>query len=171
MVWFKIVHTYKIYHRTKFRGFALAGASFASTSEVWTLAILECLRARDYPQRHNLPTEFHKNLLIGSQVIGLRDTQTEWWSHKPHFVLQGKEVKKLLPPEYTQIPSWCRTLLVTVTGWYRTKRPMQLQPFSDLLCSVSEFQAVPIYTPEFPVLIAAETSSSEVGWNWARNGV
>jgi hypothetical protein len=29
-------------------------------------------------------------------------------------------------------------LLVTLMGWYRTKRPMQLQPFSDLLCSPSE---------------------------------
>jgi hypothetical protein len=30
-------------------------------------------------------------------------------------------------------------LLVTVAGWYRTKRFTQLVPFSDLLCSPYEF--------------------------------
>jgi hypothetical protein len=30
-------------------------------------------------------------------------------------------------------------LLVTVTGWYRSKRATQLRPFTDLLCSASEF--------------------------------
>jgi hypothetical protein len=36
-------------------------------------------------------------------------------------------------------------LLVSLTGWYRTKRSMQLRPFSDLLCSPSEFY----HPPEF----------------------
>jgi hypothetical protein len=37
----------KIYHYTKFHGPTLTGASFASTSEVWTSAILEWLKVRD----------------------------------------------------------------------------------------------------------------------------
>jgi hypothetical protein len=36
-------------------------------------------------------------------------------------------------------------LLVTVMGWYRTKHPMLLQPFSDLLCSSSDFRSFPIH--------------------------
>jgi hypothetical protein len=42
-------------------------------------------------------------------------------------------------------PSFCSTryyvpvVLVTVTEWYRTKHPTQLQSFFDLLCSPSEF--------------------------------
>jgi hypothetical protein len=31
------------------------------------------------------------------------------------------------------------SLLVTVNGWYRAKRPIQLRQFYDLLCSPSEF--------------------------------
>jgi hypothetical protein len=30
-------------------------------------------------------------------------------------------------------------LLVTTTGWYPTKHPMKLRPFTNLLCSPSEF--------------------------------
>jgi hypothetical protein len=30
--------------------------------------------------------------------------------------------------------SHVKDTVVTVTEWYRTKRPMQLRPFSDLLC-------------------------------------
>jgi hypothetical protein len=37
----------KIYQHTKFHGPTLAGARSASTSEAWTSAILECLKARD----------------------------------------------------------------------------------------------------------------------------
>jgi hypothetical protein len=37
----------KIYQYTKLHGPTLTGASFASTSEVWTSAILEYLKLRD----------------------------------------------------------------------------------------------------------------------------
>jgi hypothetical protein len=47
MVLLKVVHPLKIYQYTKFRGPTLTGANFASTSEVWTSAILECLKVRD----------------------------------------------------------------------------------------------------------------------------
>jgi hypothetical protein len=43
----KVVHCLKIYQYAKFHGPTLAGASFASTSEVWTSAILERLKVRD----------------------------------------------------------------------------------------------------------------------------
>jgi hypothetical protein len=36
----QVVHPLKIYHYKKFHGPTLTGASFASTSEVWTSAIL-----------------------------------------------------------------------------------------------------------------------------------
>jgi hypothetical protein len=48
--------------------------------------------------------------------------------------------------------------------YYCTKRP-----FSDLLCSQSEFLSIPIYPPEFSALVATE-SPGESGRNWARNG-
>jgi hypothetical protein len=57
----------------------------------------------------------------------------------------------------------CGVLLVTVTEWYRTKRPVQLRPFSDASCSPSEFYSFPVYPPEFPVLVAAHTLSSGAG--------
>jgi hypothetical protein len=47
MVSLKVVHPLKIYQNTKFNGPTLIGASFASTSEVRTSAILECLKLRD----------------------------------------------------------------------------------------------------------------------------
>jgi hypothetical protein len=43
----KVVHHLKIYQYIKFHGLSLTGASFASTSEVWTSAILEWLKVRD----------------------------------------------------------------------------------------------------------------------------
>jgi hypothetical protein len=47
MVLPKVVHRLKIYQYTKFHGPTLTGASFASTSEVWTSAILEWSKIRD----------------------------------------------------------------------------------------------------------------------------
>jgi hypothetical protein len=47
MVLLKVVHPLKIYQYIKFHGPTLNGASFASTSEVWTSTILECLKIRD----------------------------------------------------------------------------------------------------------------------------
>jgi hypothetical protein len=43
----KVIHCLKIYQYTKLHGPTLTGASFASTSEVWTSAILEWLKIRD----------------------------------------------------------------------------------------------------------------------------
>jgi hypothetical protein len=59
------------------------------------------VRRRDHLQWHDLPTKFHKNLPIGSNVImgetqtdgqidRQTDRQTDWWSHKPHFPFWGK---------------------------------------------------------------------------------
>jgi hypothetical protein len=42
----KVVHHLKIYQYNTFHGPTLTGASFASTSEVWTSAILEWLKVR-----------------------------------------------------------------------------------------------------------------------------
>jgi hypothetical protein len=57
--------------------YILTGASLASTSEVWTSAILEELKqqykksyCQGHFQWHDLPTEFHTILLLGSKVIG-----------------------------------------------------------------------------------------------------
>jgi hypothetical protein len=47
MVLLKVVHPLNIYQYTKFYGPMLTDASFASTSEVWTSAILEWLKVRD----------------------------------------------------------------------------------------------------------------------------
>jgi hypothetical protein len=47
MALLKVVNPLKIYQYTKFHGPTLTGASFASTSEVWTSAILELLNVRD----------------------------------------------------------------------------------------------------------------------------
>jgi hypothetical protein len=43
----KVVHPLNIDQYTKFHGPTLTGASFASTTEVWTSAILEWLKVRD----------------------------------------------------------------------------------------------------------------------------
>jgi hypothetical protein len=60
-------------------------------------------------------------------------------------------------------------LLITFTGWYRAKRPMQLRPFSDALCSPSEFWSFPIHPPEFYATVAVYTPRSEAGRTLARN--
>jgi hypothetical protein len=64
-----------IYQNTKFHCPILTGASFTFTSKVWTSAILEWLQLRHYKlwrrghlQWHDLTTEFHKNLPLGSEV-------------------------------------------------------------------------------------------------------
>jgi hypothetical protein len=81
----KVVHPLNIYQHTKFHGPTFTGASFASTSEVSTSAILEWLKLPDYKlwlrdhlQWHVLPTEFRKNLQIRSKVTGGTYRQTEW---------------------------------------------------------------------------------------------
>jgi hypothetical protein len=95
MVLLKVVHPLKMYQYTKFYAPTLTGASFVSTLEVRTSAILEWLKIRDYKIRrrshlklYDLLTEFHKNLPIGSKVImgghtdrqtdGQTDRQTDW---------------------------------------------------------------------------------------------
>jgi hypothetical protein len=47
--------------------------------------------------------------------------------------------------------------LVSVTRWYRTKRPMQLPPPLDLLGSPSESQSFSFSPPDFSALVAADT--------------
>jgi hypothetical protein len=42
-----LIYRLKIYQYTKFHGPTLTGASFASTSEVWTSTIVEWLKIRD----------------------------------------------------------------------------------------------------------------------------
>jgi hypothetical protein len=71
VVFLKVFHPPNIYQNAKFHGPALTSASFASTSEVWTSAILKWLQIRysklwrrGYLQWHDLPTEFHKNLPV-----------------------------------------------------------------------------------------------------------
>jgi hypothetical protein len=53
----------------------------------------------------------------------------------------------------TEVPDY-RLLL---TGWYHTKCPMQLQQFTDLLCSTSELKSFTIHLPEFSAPVAAHT--------------
>jgi hypothetical protein len=43
----EVVYPFKIYQHAKFHGPTFTDASFASTSEVWTSAILEWLKLRD----------------------------------------------------------------------------------------------------------------------------
>jgi hypothetical protein len=75
MILLKVVYLFKIYQHTKFRGPMLTGICLASTSEVWIYTILEWLKLWDkevwwgHLQWHEHRTEWHKNLLIGSEVI------------------------------------------------------------------------------------------------------
>jgi hypothetical protein len=77
MVLLKVVHPLKICQYTKCHGPTLIGASFSSTSEVWTSAIFEWLKVRDYKVRrrghlrwHDLPTEFHKIYQLVQKLLG-----------------------------------------------------------------------------------------------------
>jgi hypothetical protein len=72
--------------------------------------------------------------------------------------------------EYSHVQKLRYGILVMGTGWFHTKHLMQLQPFSDLLCSLSEFKSFPIHSPELYALVASDTPSSEAGRNWAKNG-
>jgi len=64
----KVVHPLKVNQHTKFHYPTLTSASYASISEVWTVAFfLEWLKLWDYKlwhrghlQWHDLPNEFHK---------------------------------------------------------------------------------------------------------------
>jgi hypothetical protein len=47
LVLLDVIHHLKIYHHTKFHTLTFTGAIFASTSEVWTYAMLEWLKLRD----------------------------------------------------------------------------------------------------------------------------
>jgi hypothetical protein len=77
----KVVHPLKIYQNTKFHGLALTGVRFASTSKVWTFAVLEWLQLRHKNLRHrarlqwhDLPAEFYKYLQIGLKVDRVTDS-------------------------------------------------------------------------------------------------
>jgi hypothetical protein len=69
----KVINPVKIYQHTKFHDPTLTGASFVSTSEVWTPTILKWLKLHDKKWRrchlHDFPTKLNKNPLIGSNVI------------------------------------------------------------------------------------------------------
>jgi hypothetical protein len=84
MVLLKVVNPLKIYQYTKFYGPMLTGASFASTWEVWTSAILEWLKVRDYEVRrrghlqwHDLPTDFHKIYQLFQELLRETHRQTD----------------------------------------------------------------------------------------------
>jgi hypothetical protein len=91
MVLLKVVHPLK-----KFHGPTLTGASFASTSEFWTPAILECIRYGI--KMYGVEVSFNgmtslQNFIKIYQLVqkllggggGGTRRQTDWWSHKPHF--------------------------------------------------------------------------------------
>jgi hypothetical protein len=69
----KVLHSLKIYHNTKCYDPTLTGASFVSTSEVWTPAILVWLKLQvwrsDHFQCHDIPTQFYRSLWICLKVI------------------------------------------------------------------------------------------------------
>jgi hypothetical protein len=91
MVLLKVVHPLKIYQYTKFRGPTLTGASFASTSEVWTFAILEGWRYGI--KKYGVEVTFNgitsllnfiKIYQLVQKLLGggtQTDGQTDWWSH------------------------------------------------------------------------------------------
>jgi hypothetical protein len=73
MVLLKVVYPLKIYQNTKFHGPTLSDASFASPQKFechfgMVAATALILWPRGNLQWHDLPTEFHKNLPIGSEV-------------------------------------------------------------------------------------------------------
>jgi hypothetical protein len=81
----KDVHPLKIYSSIKLHGPALTGASLASSSQVLTSVILDWLQLRHYKLRcrgnlqwHDFHTEFHKSLLIVSEVDWGTDRQRGW---------------------------------------------------------------------------------------------
>jgi hypothetical protein len=90
-VWLQLSHSNGLVTMvTKLYPPRLTGASFASTSEVWTSAILVWLKLRDWKswhrghhQWHDLHTEFYENLPVRPRVIsGDTRTDTDWWCHK-----------------------------------------------------------------------------------------
>jgi hypothetical protein len=77
VVLLKLVYPLKICQHTKFHGRALTGASFASTSEVTSrnFRVVEAAGLKVWHRGrlrwHGLPNKFRKNVLIGSEVIGV----------------------------------------------------------------------------------------------------
>jgi hypothetical protein len=97
----KVAYFLKMNQHTRFRGTALTGEGFVSTSEVSTSAFLWWLKIRDWKafrcdnlQWHDLPAEFHKKSPNLSNVIG-GYRRTNRYGHFIYltFVFKGSRLK------------------------------------------------------------------------------